>query len=443
MRRNAECETSCEMGRTERIRPGLEQGALPEFRDEADRRRRLRQNRARATGLLCAMAATYFATQAVDEPGLGVRLLRSAAEGGMVGGLADWFAITALFRRPLGLPIPHTAIIPRSKDRIASALSRFIEENFLTREVLVQRLRQARIGHRAAEWLSRRETAAALAEWMVRSLPPLLRALESPELQGFAQRTLGRQIATADIAPALGRLIDAVATSGEADKLFERGIDLCADWLRNHRRDVYQIVHEGTRWWVPKAIDRRIAAALIDGLTELLGKLRQPDSDARHRFREAVGKLVDELANSPERRAEVNAAKDRLLAHPDVRSWLASIWHGGVDSALREFENPTPRAKEAIESFIGSLARALSSDEAVLQQIEAAVEHICLTIATRRSDIGAVLADIVRGWDERQITDRLELAVGSDLQYVRMTGTIVGASVGAALFLMISALGLH
>ncbi len=411
------------------------------FRDEAERRRRLRLNRRRATGLLCAMAATYFATHAVDEPGYGVRLLRSAAEGGMVGGLADWFAITALFRRPLGLPIPHTAIVPRSKDRIASALSRFIEENFLTRDVLIRRLRQARVGHRAAEWLSRPKTARALADWMVRSLPPLLRALDSPELQAFAQRTLGRQIADADVAPALGRLVDAVTTSGEADQLFESALDLSADWLDRHRHDIYRIVHDGTRWWVPRAIDRRIAEAVINGLTELIGRLRQPDSEARAKFRQALRDVVHGLVNSPERRAEVNAAKDRLLAHPDVRNWLASIWQGARNSAIREVEAPSPRAREAIESFIGSLARALASDEAVLAQIEAAVEHVSLTVVAHRADIGAVLADVVRDWDEQSITDRLELTVGSDLQYVRMTGTVVGASVGAGLFLLVSAFG--
>jgi uncharacterized membrane-anchored protein YjiN (DUF445 family) len=387
------------------------------------------------------MAATYFATHAADAPGFGVRLVRSAAEGGMVGGLADWFAITALFRRPLGLPIPHTAIVPRSKERIASALSRFIEENFLTRDVLIRRLRQARIGHRAAEWLARPQTAAALAGWMVRSLPPLLRALDSPDLQAFVQRTLGQQMARADIAPALGRLIDAVATSGEADRLFESGLDLAADWLRNHRRDIYKVVHEGTRWWVPKAIDRAIAAAIIDGLTELLTRLREPGSEARRKFREAVRDLVHGLVNSPDRAAEVNAAKDRLLSHPDVRAWVASMWQGALDSAVREFEQPTPRARQSIESFIGSLARALAADEAVLAQIERAVEHVCLTVVTRRGDIGRVLADIVREWDEQSITERLELTVGSDLQYVRMTGTVVGASVGAGLFLLVSVLG--
>lgn len=420
-----------------------EADGLAEFQDDDERRRRLRVNRARATGLLCGMAAIYFATHAVDEPGYGVRLARAAAEGGMVGGLADWFAITALFRRPLGLPIPHTAIIPRSKDRIASALSRFIEVNFLTREVLIRRLRQARIGHRVAGWLSRPKTAAAISEWIVQSLPPLLRALDSPELHAFAQRTLGRQMGKADVSPALGRLVEAVATSGEADKLFENGLDAAVEWLRSHRGEVHLIVQDGTRWWVPRVIDRRIADAIIDGLIDLLGRLRRPDSEARRQFRKAILSFVEELANSPERRAEVNAAKDRLLLHPDVRGWVGSLWQGGLEAALAKLEEPSPRARQGVESVIGSLARALAADEAVLARIEAAVEHVTLTVVAHRGDIGAVLADIVREWDERSITDRLEIAVGSDLQYVRMTGTIVGASVGAALFVLVGALGWH
>ena len=428
----------------ERMGGGVETSEpLAEFQDEAERRQRLRRNRNWATGLLCGMAAVYFGLHAVDEPGYGIRLARAAAEGGMVGGLADWFAITALFRRPLGLPIPHTAIIPRSKDRIADALARFIEVNFLTRDVLLRRLRQARIGHRAAEWLSRPKTAAAMSDWIVQSLPPLLRAFDSPELQAFAQRTLGRQMAKADVSPALGRLLEAVATSGEADRLFDKALDAATEWLNTHRREVYVVVQDGTRWWVPRAIDRRIAEAVVDGATELLGRLRRPDSEARKQFRQAILAMVEELENSPERRERVNAAKDRLLGHPDVRRWVGSLWQGGLDSAIGALEAPSPRAREAIESFIGSLARALAADEAVMARIEAAVEHVALTVVTHRADIGAVLADVVREWDERSITDRLEVAVGSDLQYVRMTGTIVGASVGAALFVLVGALGWH
>lgn len=395
-----------------------------------------------ATGLLALMGTTYFSTYAVPDPGYVVLLIRSGAEGGAVGGLADWFAITALFRHPLGLPIPHTAIVPRSKERIGSALGRFIEENFLTREVVLRRLRNARFGHRAVDWLAAPGTSPAVSGWMVRSLPQLLRALDSPELHAFARRTIGEQIGRADPAPIIGRLIQAMATSGEADRLFDTATDAASSWLEGHRDDVYRLVNERNRWWVPKAINRRIAAAIIDGLTDVLGQLREPDSSARQQFRSALEGLVDDLIRSPERRAEVDAAKRRLLSHPDVQNWLSSLWRNAIAGAQRDLEQPSPRAQAMIENLLQAVARALAADETALARIESAIERVALAVVLRRAEIGGIVADIVRGWDERSMTSRLELAIGSDLQYIRMSGTLVGAGVGALLFVIVHLLEL-
>lgn len=409
---------------------------------DAERRARLRRNRMKATGLLALMGATYFSTYAAPEPGYAVLLIRSGAEGGAVGGLADWFAITALFRRPLGLPIPHTAIVPRSKERIGGAVGRFIEENFLTREVVLRRLREAQLGHRLVAWLASPETAPVIAGWATRALPKILRALDSPELHAFARRTLGEQMGRVDIAPVLGRLVEAMATTGEADRLFDSATDAGLAWLEAHREDIYRIVGERNRWWIPKAINRRIATAIIEGLSDLLGQLREPDSDARRQFRVALRQLVDELTTSPERRAQIDAARSRLLAHPDVQSWLGSLWRSALAGALRDLEQPSPRTQASIENLLRAISRALASDKAALGQIEAAIERAALTIVVRRAEIGAIVADVVQGWDERSMTERLEVAIGSDLQYIRMSGTLVGAGVGAMLFVTVNLLGL-
>ena len=395
-----------------------------------------------ATGLLAIMGATYFGTYAVTEPGYVTLLIRSGAEGGAVGGLADWFAITALFRRPLGLPIPHTAIVPRSKERIGKALGRFIEENFLTRDVLLRRLRSAQLGHRAAAWLAAPETGPAVAGWIVGSLPQLLRALDSPELHGFVRRTIGEQVEGANIAPILGRLIETMGTSGEADRLFDSATHAAVDWLETHREDVFRLVSERNRWWVPKAINRRIAAAIVDGLTDVLGQLREPESDARKQFRAALQGLVDDLVSSPDRRAEIDAAKRRLLAHPDVQSWLGSLWRSALTGALSDLEQPSPRTQASIENLLRALAGALAADANALRWIETAIERVALNVIVRRAEIGNLVADVVRSWDERSMTERLELAVGSDLQYIRMNGTLVGAGVGALLFVIVHLLEL-
>lgn len=409
---------------------------------DAERRNRLRQNRLYATGLLAAMGATYFSTYAVSEPGFPVLLIRAGAEGGAVGGLADWFAITALFRRPLGLPIPHTAIVPRSKERIGSAVGLFIEENFLTREVVLRRLRDAQLGHRAVAWLAAPDKAPQIAASIARSLPQMLRALDNPELHDFVRRSIGEQVGRVDIAPVLGRLLETMTTSGEADRLFDTATDAALSWLEQHREDIYRIVSERSRWWIPKAVDKRIAQAIVDGVSELLTQLHKPDSDARRQFRTTLTQLVDELVHSPERRAQVDAAKSRLLSHPDVQNWLSSLWRNALAAALRDLEQPSPRTQATIENLLRATAHAVQADPRALAQIEAGIERIALTIVVRRAEIGAIVADVVRGWDERSMTERLELTIGSDLQYIRMSGTLVGASVGALLFAAVHLLGL-
>ena len=409
---------------------------------DGERRARLRRNRMTATGLLAFMGAAYFSTYAVPEPGYAVLLIRSGAEGGAVGGLADWFAITALFRHPLGLPIPHTAILPRSKERIGAAIGRFIEENFLTREVVLRRLRDALIGRRVVDWLAAPDTATDIAEWVTRALPKILHALDSPELQAFVRRTLGEQMGRIDIAPVLGRLVEAMATTGEADRLFDAATDAGLSWLETHRDDIYRVVGERNRWWIPKAINRRIATAIIEGLSDLLGRLREPDSDARQQFRDALRQVIDELTSSPERRAQIEAAKARLLSHPDVQNWFGSLWRNALAGALRDLEQPSPRTRASIENLLRAIARALAADKTAVGQIEAAIERAALTIIVRRAEIGAIVADVVRGWDERSMTERLEVTIGSDLQYIRMNGTLVGAGVGATLFVIVHLLGL-
>lgn len=413
----------------------------PRSRDD-ERRVRLRQNRMYATGLLAAMGATYFGTYAVPDPSFPVLLIRAGAEGGAVGGLADWFAITALFRRPLGLPIPHTAIVPRSKERIGNAVALFIEENFLTREVVLRRLRDAQLGHRIVDWLATPERAPQIAASITRSLPQLLRALDNPELHDFVRRALGEQMERVDIAPVLGRLLNALTTSGEADRLFDTATDAALSWLEQHREDIYRIVGERSRWWIPKAIDKRIAQAIVDGVSELLSHLHQPDSDVRRQFRNAITQLVDELLHSPERRTQVDAAKRRLLSHPDVQNWIGSLWRNALAAALHDLEQPSPKTQATIENLLHATARAIQADPRALAQIEAGIERIALTLVVRRAEIGAVVADVVRGWDERSMSERLELTIGSDLQYIRMSGTLVGASVGALLFAAVHLLGI-
>jgi len=404
-------------------------------------RLRLRRNRLLATSLLLSMVAIFLGTHLVSEPGFAVRLLRAAAEAGIVGGLADWFAVTALFRHPLGLPIPHTAIVPMSKERIGHTLGRFLERHFLTEEVLVRKLKSANMAQRFATWLAAPSTAPVLAGAVVSALPYVIRTLDNADLQDFARRSLGKQVRQADIAPVMGRAIDVLTASGETDVLFERALGVAAQWLEENREQIFDLVRERSRWWIPRTIDRKIADAIVTGSADLLNKLREPDSDVRLRFREALHRLIEDLINSPEQREQINAFKNRLLEHPELQAWIAAVWHETSRVMLEDLSRPNSKARNAVERICLLVGRALATDETMLKHIDALLERIAVYLVSWRHEIGAFVAEVVRSWDTPTLVDRLELVVGSDLQYIRMNGTIVGALAGCFIFLVSQILG--
>ena len=207
-------------------------------------------------------------------------------------------------------------------------------------------------------------------------------------------------------------------------------------WLRDNRGQIDDIVRERSRWWVPKAIDRRIATALLDGVTEFLDKMRQPDSPARRSFREGLTQLSRDISDSPDYRDQVNAAKNRLLDHPDLRAWMTSMRREISRMILSDAQAPQSRIRAALATMLASLGAALAADREVQGRIDGLVERLADQAIARRSEIGGFIADVIKQWDARTLSDRFELVIGSDLQFIRMNGTIVGAAVGAVIFLI-------
>jgi uncharacterized membrane-anchored protein YjiN (DUF445 family) len=384
--------------------------------------------------MLVGMGGVFVLTRLVPEPGFGTLLIQSGAEAGMVGGLADWFAVTALFRHPLGLPIPHTAIIPNNKDRIGRTIGRFIERNFLTPDVLRPKLREMHVGTRFAAWLAAPSTAPLIAHSITAMLPHLIHSLRNPDLGEFLQRILNDQLRQADFAPMIARGLRVLTASDEANILFERVSELASGWLEKNRDQIDKIVAEHSRWWIPKAIDRRIAAAIVNGVTELLNGLSRPNSEISSRFREALASTIDEMLNSPEQREKINEGMRRLLAHPEAQAWVRSVWNELCQTALDDLARPSSRLRLALEKPISIVAEALGTDAAMQRHIDEVVEHLADSVIAWRTEIGSFFAEVVRNWDTGTLSDRLELVVGSDLQYIRMNGTIVGACAGCLIF---------
>lgn len=409
---------------------------IPTLQDEDAARRAIHRNRLLATGLLAAMVAIFASTWIVPHPGFAVALLRAGSEAGIVGGLADWFAVTALFRHPLGLPIPHTAILPKNKDRIGRALAAFIERSFLTEAVLLPRLRAARPARLLADWLSSPHAAPLIIAPVLASLPHVLRVVENRQMRDFFHQAVGDRLRNVDVAPLLGRALDVLTHSGEADVLFERVVDVALRWLQDNKGEVDKLVAQRSRWWVPYAIDRRIARTIADSIVEVLQGLRRPDGGTREKFRAALAELIEELKHSPERRAELNAARDRLLEHPEVQAWLSAVWTELSEALQRDAATPESRIGVMLERALLSLGHALAADPAIQERIEQTLEGIVRWVISFRGEIAHFMAEVIRSWDAQTLSARLELVIGSDLQYIRMNGTVVGALVGCALFLI-------
>jgi uncharacterized membrane-anchored protein YjiN (DUF445 family) len=404
-------------------------------------RRGLRRNRLIATALLGAMAALFISTALASQPGFWILLVRATAEAALVGGLADWFAVTALFRQPLGLPIPHTAILPRNKDRIGEGLAIFIERNFLSPDILRAKLRSIDPPRLVADWVSMPANADAIARRLVRMLPHMINAIDDHDFRVFIGEALGRHLADIELAPLLGRAIVVLTANGFHETLLDRLLDFCREFLEEREEQLYMAAEaQRRRWWIPKAINRQIAKAIIGGLKELLSKLQEPGSPARRKSLREIERLAENLRTSPAYRARVEEAKLRLLEDVEVKAWLDSVWGDTKRVLLADFAAPQSRIDQALGAAICSLGHHLRADEAMRKRVNRTIEAMALEVVPWRTGLAQFLIEVVRQWDAGSFTNRVELVVGSDLEYIRINGTLVGGLVGCLLYLLSVAL---
>jgi uncharacterized membrane-anchored protein YjiN (DUF445 family) len=408
----------------------------PSERERAQRRA-LRRNRVAATTLLVGMAATFVATASVGAPGFWIALLHSAAEAGVVGGLADWFAVTAVFRRPLGLPIPHTAIVARNKDRIGEGLGAFLERHFLTDELLLSKLRELDLAQRLARWLAQPANAKTAAEWIMGVLPHLTAPLADEELRKFTGRVLGIRLRDVDLAPLLGKAITLLTAGGYHAAVLDQLLEFASDFLnRNAERLEDAAAGARRRWWIPAAVNKQIARAILKGVQEMLDDLRRPETNMRRKALAAIDALARDLVSSPEYRAKVEKAKLHLLDRPEIQQWLGAAWDQVRDALHAAFADPSSQTSEWLAAAISSLGRSLLADESMRVRLNGRIEATIAGLLPWRSELARFIAEVVRRWDEKVFVQRMELALGADLQYVRFTGTLVGAAVGCLLFLL-------
>ncbi len=413
--------------------PSAGRGVSPQGRGEALRRRDLARMRALATGLLLLMTAIYLATRLAPPAWSWIGYLRAFAEAAMVGACADWFAVTALFRRPLGLPIPHTGIIPRGKDRIGEALGDFIAGNFLTPGVLDARLGALEPARRLAAWLRAPGRAEGLAGRVAALLPGMMGS--GDELRALAGEIVRRAARAGPVAPLASRVLGWLWRDPGVQGLVSRLIDRVAGYGEEHEAFIRSRIAGETWKWLPKWVDRFLAEKFTRDLLRAAGELRDPDHPWRQELNASVEALIAKLADDPDYRARGEALRERLLADPVIAARLEGLWR---ELAGRLTSDPAARdalLADAIARGLRGLGAWLTEDADARARLDRWVRVAARRLlSSQRQAIGAFVAQVVAGWDAEDVADRLEVQVGPDLQYIRINGTLVGGLVGLAIF---------
>jgi uncharacterized membrane-anchored protein YjiN (DUF445 family) len=403
--------------------------------DDAARQARLDTMKRRATGLLALAAAVFLAARALEARYPWVGFIRATAEASLVGGLADWFAVTALFRHPLGIPIPHTAIVATRKDRIGRVLGSFVQTHFLSREVIGAKLREMRPAERAARWLGQVENSRRIARQVASGLARTLETLPDEELRAFVQQGLVSQLRATRVAPALGKVLTLVVAGNRHQELLSEAVRLAAQAVHDNRELIRDRVYAESPWWVPNVVDdlvyQRIVAA-IEGMLRDIGA--DPLHPVRGSFDTALREFVDRLEHSADVIARAEVLKEEWLADPSVTELTGRLWET-TRGAVTRYATRTGGDEGPLERGIAGFGQALLGNEAMLDEInEMVIDLVASLVEQHRGEIGDFIAQTVAGWDPAATSRRFELAVGRDLQFVRINGTLVGGLVGLAIY---------
>jgi uncharacterized membrane-anchored protein YjiN (DUF445 family) len=399
----------------------------------------VRQMRIIATGLLVAMAGLFLLARTLEPAHPAWGYVRAFAEAAMVGGLADWFAVTALFRHPLGLPIPHTAIIPRNKDRIGDSLAAFLRSNFLVPRIVARRMVKLDVARAIGRVLASPPREGAMRAGAGKLAETLLESLGDERLGQLFKSAAAQRLKALDIAPLAGKLMTTAMAEERHRPMINAAILWAGRTLDANEPLFRQMIHERAgsilRW---TGLDETLSTKILDGLFRLLGDMAEDrDHPLRVRAEEALAGLAMRLQTDPELQARVAAYRDAALANPAVGEWLDGLWQNARAAMLRAARDPQAVAAGKFGEAMRQMGTSLQEDPRVRFAVNRFARRATAALVASYGDgIVTLVSETVRGWDAHTVTGRLENAVGRDLQYIRINGTLVGGLVGVAIHIV-------
>ena len=397
-----------------------------------ERRAALRRMRTLALALLLLAAAVYVVT--LEQDGV-LGFVNAGAEASMVGAIADWFAVTALFRHPLGLPIPHTALIPKRKDELGRGLEDFVGENFLSEEIVRERIMAAGVSTRVGTWLAEEANARRVVDEIADVAVIALDKVRDEHIEALVHEALVPRFREEPISPLLGGLLGEALDDDLHHGLVDLALEEMEGWLRDNPQTVQDVIVERAPRWTPDRLNNRVSARIHLEVVRWVGDIRR---DPHHRARVALDSMLTQLAddlltNGPtQERAE--RLKNRLLDHPAVLSSGVSLWQALRRALTGSLDDPQGAVRVRLLAELHAFAVRLRDDAALGARVDArAADAVVFAVERYGAEVTAVITHTIERWDGREAAERIELHVGRDLQFIRINGTIVGGLVGVVI----------
>ena len=398
------------------------------------KRQQLRRMKSVATGLLVISAVTYLIAKRAEATGapMWVSFVRAAAEAAMVGGLADWFAVTALFRRPLGLPIPHTAIISNRKDAIGASLGEFVGENFLSEEVVRDKIRSAQIASRLGTWLRDPANSKQLTDELAGVISWATSRGDDDDMAEVIEESFRRVAENFDVAKPLGILLTKAVENDAHTPIVDMLARAIEEWLENDPARAKGWIDKQLPSWLPGIGKDRAGEWFYERLIELS---KEVQVDANHPIRRSIERLLhrfaEQLQSDPIIIERVNAAKMRLVDTPEVRRTISDIWISTKKTLRAEAADPKSELRARVTTLLANFGARVTADADLQLTINVAFEDAAAHLVDQyRDELAGIISDTVQRWDAGDTSKKIELQIGRDLQFIRVNGTIVGALAG-------------
>ncbi|WDV53490.1 DUF445 domain-containing protein [Streptomyces coeruleorubidus] len=412
---------------------------------DEEKQRGVRRMKLTATGLLLFVAVVYVLAKWAQNSGAGpwAGYVAAAAEAGMVGALADWFAVTALFRHPLGIPIPHTAIIPTKKDQLGVSLGEFVGENFLSEDVVRQRLRAVGIGSRLGAWLAVPEHADRVTAELSTALRGALTVLRDSDVQAVVGEAITRRANAQEIGPGIGKMLEKIVADGGHKRVVDLVVNRAHDWLVLHRDEVMDAVEGGAPGWTPRFVDRKVGERVYKELLRFATEMRDmPAHPARGALDRFLTDFASDLQSDTDTRARVERLKGEVLGRGEVQDLIASAWTAVRSMIVAAAEDERSELRLRVRASLLSLGSRMAAERKVQDKVDKWVEDAAVyVVTTYRKEITSLITDTVASWDAEHTTRKIEANIGRDLQFIRINGTVVGSLAGLLIYTVSHALG--